>query len=228
MTCPGANVSSRGSNRGITGRRSASRFERTIRMTTAKSYCEMSRCFGRFRSTVTNASNSPAARASSSPLRLPAQPIQGTVCTSWPGNSPAKRRSTHSSSKIFKSSTRYDHTVLSFLQKRQHLLARYRGESLQKLINRFATFQAIDKCLDWHARPGEHRRAAHDVCRLGDDVVVHTFIIVRFWWRTSIAQLNTTGDRARPAPFTVKFAWRAEWLMPVVGATTSNKTESRN
>ena len=38
----------------------------------------------RFWSTVTNTSNSVAALRSSSPLRTPAQPVRGTVCTSWP------------------------------------------------------------------------------------------------------------------------------------------------
>jgi hypothetical protein len=46
-----------------------------------------------------NTSNSAAAKASSSPFRLLAQPISGTVLASWPTSSRFKRLGRHSSSR---------------------------------------------------------------------------------------------------------------------------------
>lgn len=46
-------------------------------------------------------SNSGSARASSAPFLMPAQPISGTVATSWPGNSRFSRRGRHSSRSTF-------------------------------------------------------------------------------------------------------------------------------
>ncbi len=53
----------------------------------------------RLRSAVRDASNSAAAKASSSPFRLLAHPISGTVLASWPTSSRFKRLGRHSSSR---------------------------------------------------------------------------------------------------------------------------------
>ncbi len=103
VTSPAFEVGMTVSSFGINTRRSSRRFVGARRMTTAIEKTERSRWKGRFRSTVTKMSNCPCARLSNSPFFKPAQPASGTVRTSCPLISLARRRSTHSSSSTFTS-----------------------------------------------------------------------------------------------------------------------------
>lgn len=59
--------------------------------------------------------------------------------------------------------TRDDHALLGFFKKSDDVIACHGWKTLQKVIDRVARFQAIDQRLGRNPRPGEYRRAAHDV-----------------------------------------------------------------
>src|ERR1044071_7771105 len=86
---------------GARGFKSVNRFERDRRTNTAMLNLGRFCWKERFRSTVRKTSNSFSARARSSPFLVVAHPTCGTVLTKYPGSSLAKRRSTHSSKRIF-------------------------------------------------------------------------------------------------------------------------------
>ena len=47
-----------------------------------------------------------------------------------------------------------------FFHESDHLLALYAGESLEKLLDRIARFQMIEKTLHWDASSGKNRLSA--------------------------------------------------------------------
>ncbi len=81
------------------------------------------------RSEVRNTSNCPSASASSSPFRLLAQPISGTVRASCPVKSPSRRLGRHSSSRIRTG----EESVLGLIERRHGLLAADGRKVVQEL-----------------------------------------------------------------------------------------------
>jgi hypothetical protein len=128
-------------------------------------------CAPRFRSTVTNTSNSLAASASSSPFLTVVHPICLAVLTSCPTMS-RTRRNRRTRPAGF-SRHRFDQPVLGFLQERDHLRAIHTGKAPQKVVDRFAAFEIIEQRLHRHARAGKHPRAAHDLGIACDDRLFH-------------------------------------------------------
>src|SRR5947209_321549 len=120
------------------------------------SKAETSCWYDRLRSAVRNASNSLTAKASSSPLRLLAQPISGAVFTSWPTSSRFKRLGRHSSSRTRTGEER----LLGLLQGRYGLLAGHGREILEEFGQWLAPFQVVQQRRERHARADEHRRPA--------------------------------------------------------------------
>src|SRR2546423_3119265 len=98
------------------------------------------------------------ARLSNSPFSIPAQPISGTDSTAWPGKWRSSRQSKFSSSRIFKSDRR-EHLLSKIVQQCDDLLAFHAGKPFQEFIDRFASFQMIEKTLDRHACANEDRFA---------------------------------------------------------------------
>jgi hypothetical protein len=205
------------------GRISSSRFDRDRISTTAISNAVRSCCFASFRSTVIKASNSFSANASRSPFLMPAQPCRGTVVTECSARSRARRRSTHSSSRMelmgsatskvksrgwrrvswetteFQSSHRPGKdAIFRLFKKRNHLLARYRRESLEKVIDRIAAFQVINQVLNRNTRPGETWCAAHNLWINLDDRLAHVsqFSCETTWRASPLKQ------RRAPSPVT--------------------------
>src|SRR5438046_310533 len=58
-----------------------------------------------------------------------------------------------------------DHAVLGLFEKRDHLLARYGREALEKIIDRVASLQTVDQRLNRNASARKNGRAAHDIRR---------------------------------------------------------------
>jgi len=52
---------------------------------------------------------------------------------------------------------------LGILEQRDHLLALYAGKSLEKLLDRIARFQMIEKTLHWDASSGKNRLSAKNL-----------------------------------------------------------------
>ena len=68
-------------------------------------------------------------------------------------------RGTHSSS-----STRIGNQVgFRLLERRNRNIARDGRKVVKKLVQRVAALDVVDQCLDWDARPVEHRGAAQDI-----------------------------------------------------------------
>src|SRR5207249_1916858 len=110
--------------RGTSGKRSSSRLLRARITNTAILNFGMCCWKDRLRSTVRNTSKSFSASASRRPFLIVVQPICGTVLTEWPFNSLTRRRSRHSSRRMFISARDgVEQSILGFLKESNHLVA---------------------------------------------------------------------------------------------------------
>jgi hypothetical protein len=59
------------------------------------------------------------------------------------------------------------------IEKSDNLFARNRRESVEKIVNRLAPLQVVDKRLHGNSRPGKYRRATKDIGRGCDHGLLH-------------------------------------------------------
>ena len=53
-----------------------------------------------------------------------------------------------------------EHAGLGFFEEGDHLITSDSREALKEIVDRFASLQVLDQCLDWHASSYKDRRPA--------------------------------------------------------------------
>ncbi len=142
------------------------------RTTTAISYLDRFCWEGRFWSMVMKISNSCWALVRRSPLFNPAQPASGTVDTSWPVISLARRRSIHSLINILGT---FQKPFLGLFEKSDYLSFGYRWKSFQKIRNRLLSFEVLNERLQRNTRTAKNRRSTQDTWIRSNDIGSHNY-----------------------------------------------------
>jgi hypothetical protein len=133
----------------------------------------------RFRSTVIKISNSTSAARSKRPFLRPAQCICGTVRTVCPSNAVTKRRSIHSSRRIFKLGGVLESAGFGEFQEGDHLRLFNGRKTVQKVVNGFPGLDIVKKGLYGDTCPCENRSSAQYITRDAYDLFLHRDIMLR-------------------------------------------------
>ena len=161
--------SSARSSAGNKGSRVGSSFDTASNTITATGSVVRFCWYGRFLSTVTNASNPSVASASSLPFFTPAQPISTTVRTSWLGKERRNLTGIDSSS-----SNRIRRQTFSGRLKYSYgFFSGYRW----KIFERGCTLQIVKEVLDKNTGIREAKRSAHYFWVATDERCVHVDLL---------------------------------------------------